>query len=182
MSYLEAGFTKQLYKASAQSRPGVYLEDVASQKVSQVSGDSIIGGKAGSRSGNFQVNWAGEYLLASDGAVDRVKVGFIAEEDTYGLVIKDAQGNTIISTTGFGAGTVGTTELADGAVGESNIGDGAVSNAKISGVSVNKLLAGDLLVTADIGNPTTGYTRLDGENNRIIVNDGSDDRIVIGNI
>jgi hypothetical protein len=52
----------------------------------------------------------------------------------------------------------------------------------ISDLNVNHLTAGDITVAVDIGNPASGYVRLDGENNRIVINDGTTNRIIIGEI
>jgi len=62
------------------------------------------------------------------------------------------------------------------------IADASITNAKIASLSANKITAGDLIVAVDIGNPASGYVRLDGTNNRIIVNDGTTNRIVIGEV
>ena len=67
-------------------------------------------------------------------------------------------------------------------IGTVRIADLAVTNAKIEDVEAGKILAGDLIVAVDIGSPGSGFTRLDGENNRIIVNDGANNRIVIGDV
>jgi hypothetical protein len=65
-------------------------------------------------------------------------------------------------------------------VGTARIADAAITNAKINDLSVSKLTAGTLGVPADLGQPATGFVRIDGEENHILVNDGSDNRIVIG--
>lgn len=62
------------------------------------------------------------------------------------------------------------------------IADASITDAKIVSLSANKITAGDLIVAVDIGNPASGYVRLDGTNNRIIVNDGTTNRIVIGEV
>ena len=62
------------------------------------------------------------------------------------------------------------------------IADASITDAKIESLSANKITAGDLIVAVDIGNPASGYVRLDGTNNRIIVNDGTTNRIVIGEV
>lgn len=52
-----------------------------------------------------------------------------------------------------------------------------IQNADIVDVSVSKLTAGTLGVTANIGN---GNVQLDGPNKRLIVNDGTNDRGLFG--
>lgn len=60
------------------------------------------------------------------------------------------------------------------------LADGSVTNAKISSISADKIETGDITVLVDIGSSSSGFVRIDGENNRIIVNDGTNDRILIG--
>lgn len=62
------------------------------------------------------------------------------------------------------------------------IADASITDAKITSLSANKITAGDIIVAVDIGNPASGFVRLDGVNNRIIVNDGTTNRIVIGEV
>ncbi len=49
-------------------------------------------------------------------------------------------------------------------------------------VPIVNLLNGTLSSTINIGTAAAGYVLLDGPNNRIIVNDGTTNRIVIGNV
>ncbi len=59
----------------------------------------------------------------------------------------------------------------------------AVTDDNIVGMAATKIAAGTLEVSVDVGTAAGGaYVRLDGVNNRIIVNDGTVDRIIIGNI
>ena len=59
------------------------------------------------------------------------------------------------------------------------IANASITNAKISSISASKITTGDLTVPVDVGNPASGYIRLDGENNRIMINDGTYDRMEI---
>lgn len=52
-----------------------------------------------------------------------------------------------------------------------------ISTKKVRSISADKLSAGTVVVAIDIGN---GNISLDGENNRIIINDGTDDRVLLG--
>lgn len=65
-------------------------------------------------------------------------------------------------------------------IGTVRIDDASVTNAKIVSLAADKITAGDLIVAVDVGDPATGYTRLDGDNNRIVVHDGTNPRVVIG--
>lgn len=64
-----------------------------------------------------------------------------------------------------------------------NVQDGAITNAKLKNLSADKITTGTLDSTMDIGTgATNSYVRLDGPNNRIIVHDGTNPRIAIGNV
>lgn len=60
------------------------------------------------------------------------------------------------------------------------LADGSVTNAKIESISADKITAGTLLVQVDVGESGAGFTRIDGEENKITINDGAHDRILIG--
>jgi hypothetical protein len=54
---------------------------------------------------------------------------------------------------------------------------GSIGNTNISNVSVSKLITGVISVVANIGNTNV---KIDGVNNRITINDGTYDRVLIG--
>lgn len=60
----------------------------------------------------------------------------------------------------------------------------SVKDRNIDSMTVGKLVAGTLDVPVDVGKASTAgaYVRIDGPNNRFIINDGTTNRIVIGNI
>jgi hypothetical protein len=64
-------------------------------------------------------------------------------------------------------------------VGTAKFQDLAITNAKIEGLSADKITAGTLSVQVDVGDPTSGYVRFDAENDRIIINDGTTNRVLI---
>ena len=49
-------------------------------------------------------------------------------------------------------------------------------------IEARALKAGDITVALNVGTGGTGYVKIDGANNRIIVHDGTTNRIVIGNV
>lgn len=63
------------------------------------------------------------------------------------------------------------------AITNSFLQDASVTNAKIVSLAADKILAGTVTIALGIGGPNV---TIDGGNNRIIVNDGDDDRILIG--
>lgn len=71
--------------------------------------------------------------------------------------------------------------LVDGAVTTTKIQDAAITNAKIKEVSADKITTSTLTAQVNVGTGT-GFVKLDGANNRIIVNDGVTNRIVIGSV
>lgn len=166
MSYLDLGFNKLINKSSTSAR--TMLEDEVSSYIDGMSGSSISGGTSRSAGNHLTINWDTGEVSISDGAYSRVLFGYIAEEDAYGIKIRNSSGEVIFSVAG---------QLKTG-----GIEDSAVTDAKITSVAANKILTGELIVAVDVGNPAAGYIRLDGVNNRIIVNDGSYDRIVIGEV
>lgn len=55
--------------------------------------------------------------------------------------------------------------------------ENSVSNRNITTLSCDKLLAGTITVAVEVGNGNVG---IDGGNKRILVNDGDNDRVLIG--
>jgi len=60
--------------------------------------------------------------------------------------------------------------------------DNAITNRKITSVSADKIAAGTVVVSINLGTASTGYIKLDGANNRIVVNDGTVDRVYLGDL
>ena len=54
---------------------------------------------------------------------------------------------------------------------------GVISTAKIKNITADKISAGTIVVALNLG---AGNITLDGANKRIIVNDGTNDRVLIG--
>ena len=59
------------------------------------------------------------------------------------------------------------------------IGEGAISDPQVSKMSASKLTAGILSAVTQIGDESIF---IDGEERRIIVNDGTNDRVLIGKL
>jgi hypothetical protein len=57
-----------------------------------------------------------------------------------------------------------------------------ISESKIAFLSADKIASGTVVVGLNLGSSSAGYLLLDGANNRILVNDGTTNRIVIGNV
>lgn len=58
--------------------------------------------------------------------------------------------------------------------------DNAITDRKITSISADKIGAGTVIVSINLGTVATGYIKLDGANNNIVVNDGTVDRILMG--
>lgn len=70
-----------------------------------------------------------------------------------------------------------------GLVQTEGIANSAVTDDKIDSVSVGKLIAGTISVVANVGSLSgTAGIKIDGEKNRITVNDGTNDRVLIGKL
>jgi len=56
-------------------------------------------------------------------------------------------------------------------------------DSNYEGVGASRLSSGSFRTNIDIGDPkSNAFIRLDAKNNRIVINDGTDDRIYIGNL
>jgi len=77
-------------------------------------------------------------------------------------------------------GVVTNSFLQDGVITTVKIGSAAVTDAKILTLDAGKLTAGTIEVAINLGTPGTGSIKLDGANNRIVINDGTVDRIYLG--
>ena len=63
------------------------------------------------------------------------------------------------------------------------LADGSVTYKKIGSVLADQILTSTLTAPVNVGTAGgSAYVKLDGQNNRIIVNDGTTNRIVIGNV
>jgi len=61
------------------------------------------------------------------------------------------------------------------------LADGSVTYKKIENILASQILTSTLTAQVNVGTASgTAYVKLDGVNNRIIINDGSYDRILIG--
>ncbi len=78
--------------------------------------------------------------------------------------------------------SVTTLHLQNASITNAKIGSLAVQDGNILSLSANKLTAGTVLVSVNVGSAASGYVLIDGVNNRILVNDGTTNRIVIGNV
>lgn len=63
-----------------------------------------------------------------------------------------------------------------------NVGRNSISATKVRSVYAGNILAGTVLVPINLGSQSGGYVLIDGANNRILVNDGTVNRIVIGSV
>lgn len=73
--------------------------------------------------------------------------------------------------------SITTAKIVNGAITNAKIGSAAIGDANIGTVSANKISAGTLTVAVELG---TGNIILDGANKQILINDGTNDRILIG--
>ena len=141
--------------------------DEVTSSIAQVSGSLIGGGISNSSNGKLTINWDTGEAVFSDGARGRVFLGKIPGTEDYGIKIVDATGNIVISS--------------DSQIQTAGIADDAVTAGKITISQLDALcintgtLNVDETITVGINNIT-----IDGVNKRIIVNDGTNDRVLIG--
>lgn len=78
--------------------------------------------------------------------------------------------------TSYGAGKINGMEY------DYNLDRASITTTQVRSISADRVAAGTVIVGLNLGTSSAGYVLLDGENNRIIVNDGTTNRIVIGNV
>ena len=87
--------------------------------------------------------------------------------------IKDAS----ITTAKIGTAQITAALIADAAITNAKIGTAVIGTANIGTLSFNEISGGTINVLASLG---TANIKLDGANKQIIINDGTNDRILIG--
>jgi len=87
--------------------------------------------------------------------------------------------NGAITTLKIKDASITNAKIKDAAITTAKIQDAAITNAKINSVSADKITTSTLTAQVNVGSGS-GYVKLDGQNNRIIINDGNVDRILIG--
>lgn len=71
----------------------------------------------------------------------------------------------------------------DGSVFEQKIANGSITDAKIKNMSADKITASTLVAPVNVGDGESGaFVKLDGPNNRLLVNDGVTNRIIVGKV
>ena len=106
----------------------------------------------------------------------------MADYTTIGLNQFLVSSNSVLSNSGAVSAYDFQSEAERSSIPNYLIQDDAVNNRKIVSVSADKITAGTVLVSVTLGTSTAGTLILDGANNRIIVHDGTTNRVVIGNI
>ena len=77
-------------------------------------------------------------------------------------------------------GVISEAQIAFEAVGNAQIGTAAIGTANIGTLTFNQISGGTINVLANLGTGSGGSIVLDGANKRIMINDGSYDRVLIG--
>lgn len=62
----------------------------------------------------------------------------------------------------------------------SSLNRNAISPSRMQYITADKIAAGTVIVALNVGSSTTGYIKIDGANKRIVINDGTTDRIYFG--
>jgi hypothetical protein len=112
------------------------------------------------------------------GAVSSYDFSDSYERSVIGSQIK----NLAVGSAQVGTAVISDVNIADGAIVTRTIAGSAVTNAKILDINASKITAGTVVVALNLGTSASGSLILDGANNRILVHDGTTNRIVIGNV
>ena len=79
--------------------------------------------------------------------------------------------------------SITTAKIVDASITTAKIVDAAITNAKIASLAADKITAGNITVAVGIGSGEGGaHIKMDATNNRITINDGSNDRVYLGSI
>lgn len=129
--------------------------DESSFRVRHLSGTSITSGISKSSDGKLIVDWGQEQIIVTDGARNRVEIGKIPGTDQYGIRIYDAEGSEVVNASG------------------------EVQGIEVEELSADKITTGTLRSTTTISVGDNNI-KIDGVNKQILINDGSNDRVLIG--
>lgn len=97
-NYLTAGFDKFLTRVR-EAGPEEILEDESSLRIDKAIGSHVSSGKTTSPDGLLEIDWDRKRVTVSDKARDRVIVGYISEEDKYGVRVIDSTGTAQLDET-----------------------------------------------------------------------------------
>ena len=100
MSYVDIGFNEQLIREDTPSQTGQQLDALQFDKDVQEFSGSRMTGVLQSSSGRTRLNLDEDFFVSSDGVIDRVRLGK-QDDGSYGLVIKDENGNVLMNMTGL---------------------------------------------------------------------------------
>lgn len=103
-------------------------------------------------------------------------------QNERGVVSTGKIKNASITNALIGSAAIDDVNIANGAIVTDKIADGAVTNDKVVSINASKITAGTVIVALNLGTASAGSLILDGANNRIVVHDGTTNRVVIGNI
>lgn len=91
------------------------------------------------------------------------------------------RGDFLVSSLDFDSeyerGVINTVHIKDASINNAKLGTAIIGTAQIGTLSFNEISGGTIGVTANLGGTSI---RLEGGNARIILNDGTNDRILIG--
>lgn len=127
-----------------------------------------------------------QYLQPNDSPVTQntqvVSSYRFADENERSVIGRSQIKNLAVGSAQVGTAVIDDVNIADGAIITRTIAGSAVTNEKILDINANKISAGTVVVALNLGTSASGSLILDGANNRIIVHDGTTNRIVIGNV
>lgn len=99
MSYLDVGFNENLIRQELLPDPSQQLDPLQFEQFAQEFSGSKLIGLLQSRDGKITIDLDNNTIIVSDGVVERVRLGKLAD-DSIGLLIKDINGNVLMQISG----------------------------------------------------------------------------------
>ena len=99
MSYLDVGFNENLIREDILPNQTQQLDPLQFEQFVPEFSASKLTGLLQSRSGRLQMQLDEETFIVSDGAVERIRLGKLAD-DSIGFLVKDINGNVLMQISG----------------------------------------------------------------------------------
>lgn len=99
MAWDQIGFTENLVREDTQGAQTQQLDPLQFEQNTPEFSGSKLTGLLQSRSGRLQINLDEDYFISSDGVQERFRLGKQLD-GSYGLIIKDENGNILMNITG----------------------------------------------------------------------------------
>lgn len=98
-TYLDENFETNMERVIDLGSPTEYSDIDFDAIIDSISASKILGGTMASNDGRTSLALDDGTFLSSDGLIDRVRLGKM-DDGSYGLIIKDREGNVLFNITG----------------------------------------------------------------------------------